>query len=134
MKKVGVGVIGRGVISGTYLKAATGFPILDIRGLGVWGEGDERRYTAVWSTSALKQVVAEMLLFGLNIGVNRVARLLCKLEFHRLIQHMVVGRCHLYPIPAQRAKYRVHLVGGKNEIRRSAARLNQVNASSVRPR
>ena len=33
MKKVGVGVIGCGVISGAYLKAAQGFPILDIRGL-----------------------------------------------------------------------------------------------------
>jgi predicted dehydrogenase len=33
MKKVGVGVIGCGVISGAYLKAAKGFPILDIRGL-----------------------------------------------------------------------------------------------------
>jgi predicted dehydrogenase len=33
MKKVGVGVIGCGVISGVYLKAAKGFPILDIRGL-----------------------------------------------------------------------------------------------------
>ena len=33
MNKVGVGVIGCGVISGAYLKAAKGFPILDIRGL-----------------------------------------------------------------------------------------------------
>ena len=33
MKKVGVGVIGCGVISDAYLKAAKGFPILDIRGL-----------------------------------------------------------------------------------------------------
>jgi len=33
MKKVGVGVIGCGVISGAYLKAAEGFPILDIRAL-----------------------------------------------------------------------------------------------------
>src|ERR1044071_3121498 len=33
MRKVGVGVIGCGVISGAYLKAAKGFPILDIRGL-----------------------------------------------------------------------------------------------------
>jgi predicted dehydrogenase len=33
MKKVGVGVIGCGVISSAYLKAAKGFPILDIRGL-----------------------------------------------------------------------------------------------------
>ena len=33
MKKVGVGVIGCGVISGAYLKAAKAFPILDIRGL-----------------------------------------------------------------------------------------------------
>ncbi len=33
MKKVGVGVIGCGVISGAYLTAAKGFPILDIRGL-----------------------------------------------------------------------------------------------------
>jgi predicted dehydrogenase len=33
MKPVGVGVIGCGVISGAYLKAAKGFPILDIRAL-----------------------------------------------------------------------------------------------------
>ncbi len=33
MKKVGVGVIGCGVISGAYLTAAKGFPILDIRAL-----------------------------------------------------------------------------------------------------
>jgi len=33
MTKVGVGVIGCGVISGAYLKAAQGFPVLDIRGL-----------------------------------------------------------------------------------------------------
>ena len=33
MNKVGVGVIGCGVISGAYLKAAQSFPILDIRGL-----------------------------------------------------------------------------------------------------
>ena len=33
MKRVGIGVIGCGVISGAYLKAAQGFPILDIRGL-----------------------------------------------------------------------------------------------------
>jgi predicted dehydrogenase len=33
MKRVGVGVIGCGVISGAYLTAAKGFPILDIRGL-----------------------------------------------------------------------------------------------------
>ena len=33
MKKVGIGVIGCGVISGAYLTAAKGFPILDIRGL-----------------------------------------------------------------------------------------------------
>lgn len=33
MNKVGVGVIGCGVISGAYLKAAQTFPILDIRGL-----------------------------------------------------------------------------------------------------
>jgi predicted dehydrogenase len=33
MNKVGVGVIGCGVISGAYLKAARDFPILDIRGL-----------------------------------------------------------------------------------------------------
>ncbi len=33
MSKVGVGVVGCGVISGAYLKAARGFPILDIRGL-----------------------------------------------------------------------------------------------------
>ncbi len=33
MKKVGVGVIGCGVISGAYLKAAKSFPILDIRAL-----------------------------------------------------------------------------------------------------
>ncbi len=33
MKKVGVGVIGCGVISGAYLTAAKDFPILDIRGL-----------------------------------------------------------------------------------------------------
>jgi len=31
--KVGIGVIGCGVISGAYLTAAKGFPILDIRGL-----------------------------------------------------------------------------------------------------
>src|SRR4029450_9254609 len=37
MKKVGVGVIGCGVISGAYLKAAKGFPILDIRGLADMG-------------------------------------------------------------------------------------------------
>ena len=33
MKRVGVGVIGCGVISGAYLKAAQDFPILEIRGL-----------------------------------------------------------------------------------------------------
>jgi predicted dehydrogenase len=33
MKKVGVGVIGCGYISGAYLKAARRFPILDIRAL-----------------------------------------------------------------------------------------------------
>ncbi len=33
MEKVSVGVIGCGVISGAYLKAAKAFPILDIRGL-----------------------------------------------------------------------------------------------------
>ena len=33
MKRVGIGVIGCGVISGAYLKAAQSFPILDIRGL-----------------------------------------------------------------------------------------------------
>ncbi|MDB5562696.1 MAG: oxidoreductase, partial [Hyphomicrobiales bacterium] len=33
MNKVGIGVVGCGNISGAYLKAMTGFPILDIRGL-----------------------------------------------------------------------------------------------------
>ncbi len=33
MKRVGIGVIGCGVISGAYLKAAKDFPILDIRAL-----------------------------------------------------------------------------------------------------
>src|SRR5262245_49071315 len=33
MMTVGVGVVGCGVISGAYLTAAKGFPILDIRGL-----------------------------------------------------------------------------------------------------
>lgn len=33
MKRVGIGVIGCGVISGAYLKAAQSFPILDVRGL-----------------------------------------------------------------------------------------------------
>jgi predicted dehydrogenase len=31
MEKVGIGIIGCGVISGAYLKAARGFPILDVR-------------------------------------------------------------------------------------------------------
>src|SRR4051794_20403363 len=33
MERVGIGVIGCGVISGAYLKAAQAFPILEIRGL-----------------------------------------------------------------------------------------------------
>jgi predicted dehydrogenase len=33
MKRVGIGVIGCGVISGAYLRAAKGFPVLDIRAL-----------------------------------------------------------------------------------------------------
>ncbi len=33
MKKVGIGIIGCGNISGAYLKAMTSFPILDIRGI-----------------------------------------------------------------------------------------------------
>jgi predicted dehydrogenase len=33
MKPVGIGIIGCGVISGAYLKAAKDFPILDVRGL-----------------------------------------------------------------------------------------------------
>lgn len=33
MRRVGIGIVGCGNISGAYLKAAAGFPILDIRGL-----------------------------------------------------------------------------------------------------
>ena len=33
MKKVGIGIIGCGNISGAYLKAMASFPILDIRGV-----------------------------------------------------------------------------------------------------
>jgi len=34
MRRVGIGIVGCGNISGAYLKAAAGFPILDIRALG----------------------------------------------------------------------------------------------------
>src|SRR5581483_5522199 len=59
MNKVGIGVIGCGVISGAYLTAAKGFPILDMRGLA---DMDPAAAEARAKEFGLKSVTVEALL------------------------------------------------------------------------
>jgi len=70
MKPVGIGLIGCGVISGAYLKAASTFPILDIRAVAdivvhrwdddMWARGAAAMtlrdlYGAPWGTTGPAQ-------------------------------------------------------------------------------
>ncbi|MBI3513845.1 MAG: Gfo/Idh/MocA family oxidoreductase, partial [Proteobacteria bacterium] len=78
MERVGVGIIGCGVISDAYLKAARGFPILDIRGLADIrpdaAEAKARTYgLRAMSVDALLADPAIELVVNLTIPVAHVA-------------------------------------------------------------
>ena len=78
MDRVGVGIIGCGVISGAYLRAARGFPILDIRGLAdIRADAAEAQARAfglrAMSVDALLADPAIELVVNLTIPIAHVA-------------------------------------------------------------